>query len=407
MVDPRLLFEFVNLPATNKHYDVKFPSSEHKRAQASYAPSVPQKRMSRGLSKVKKTHECLSNNKLTSALIRSFQEVKNAKKPNMKQSSRKVSQPLDLSIKSEKFDAQKGVLPLLGERTFALDNRDSLENSSHLKRRLTVCDELSKKTSKLATQRSCYPVIPDQQLATLPKAHLEAKMTKINHHPENNLLGTLKRVKTKFLVDDSASMSLDGKWEAAKKVLGTLVDTASKYETGGVEVDFLNYPKSLRSVKDKATIIKQLKFVQPVGESTPIEVKVEMILHHYLEKLEYVAITNKTFLKPLNLIILTDGITDDVDSLIWIIRETSSRLDAAHFRLNQIGIQFVIIGDESCVARVLRVLDDQLQTKYGVSRDMVDVTRFLGKTTNSFVIKCLLGGIDRDVRSAIPGYRQS
>jgi hypothetical protein len=53
--------------------------------------------------------------------------------------------------------------------------------------------------------------------------------------------------------------------------------------------------------------------------------------------------------KPLNLVIITDGIPDDIDTFISIISHVSSTLDAGHFPLNQIGIQFVQIGSDRLV----------------------------------------------------------
>ena len=57
--------------------------------------------------------------------------------------------------------------------------------------------------------------------------------------------------------------------------------------------------------------------------------------------------------KPLNLVIITDGIPDDIDTFISIISHVSSTLDAGHFPLNQIGIQFVQIGSDRFADPVL------------------------------------------------------
>jgi hypothetical protein len=68
-----------------------------------------------------------------------------------------------------------------------------------------------------------------------------------------------------------------------------------------------------------------------------------------IEILEMQKSRNQPLLKPLNLVVITDGIPDDIDSFISIISHVSSKLDAGHFPLNQIGIQFVQIGDEKYV----------------------------------------------------------
>jgi hypothetical protein len=51
-------------------------------------------------------------------------------------------------------------------------------------------------------------------------------------HGDENLLSTLKRFKTIFLLDDSASMASNGHWEKALSVLVELVKEASHYDTG-------------------------------------------------------------------------------------------------------------------------------------------------------------------------------
>ncbi|KAH9443274.1 hypothetical protein Pst134EA_027086 [Puccinia striiformis f. sp. tritici] len=233
-------------------------------------------------------------------------------------------------------------------------------------------------------------------------AESKAKIPTLVHndlqiHGDENLLCTLKRFKTIFLLDDSASMASNGNWAEGIRVLAELVKEALLYDTEGIELKFLNSESHFKSLKSASSLIRKLKTIQPTGDSTPTETKVEEILRPYIQVLEAQKSRQRPLPKPLNLVIITDGIPDDIDSFISIIRLVSSKLDAGHFPLNQIGIQFVQIGAEKQVSRVLKFLDNHLQKRYGISRDMIDTTQFTGLIDKAFVIKCLLGGINRRI----------
>ncbi|PLW04683.1 hypothetical protein PCANC_27392 [Puccinia coronata f. sp. avenae] len=214
---------------------------------------------------------------------------------------------------------------------------------------------------------------------------------------DENLLSTLKRFKTIFLLDDSASMASNGHWEEAIKVLGELVKVASNYDTEGIDVQLLNSKYHFKSSKGASPLLRKFKTIQPTGDSTPTETKLEEILRPYIETLEMQKSKQHPLPKPLNLVIITDGIPDDIDTFISIISHVSSTLDGGHFPLNQIGIQFVQIGSDRRVSRVLNILDNHLQKRYRISRDMIDTTQFSGAMDETFIMKCLLGGINRRV----------
>jgi uncharacterized protein YegL len=74
-------------------------------------------------------------------------------------------------------------------------------------------------------------------------------------------------------------------------------------------------------------------------------------------------------IKPVNFIIITDGApTDDPESVIVAI---ARRLDAGHFPLMQVGIQFVQIGTAEDTAEALRELDDGLTQVHGIRVGLV------------------------------------
>lgn len=88
-----------------------------------------------------------------------------------------------------------------------------------------------------------------------------------------------------------------------------------------------------------------------------------------------------------------NSVGDDPES---VIVAAARRLDAGHFPVSQVGIQFVQIGDDPEATAALQELDDELARTHGV-RDIVDTTPYRGTVTAETVAKILLGGINRRV----------
>ncbi|KAL7343238.1 hypothetical protein BJY59DRAFT_687549 [Rhodotorula toruloides] len=79
-----------------------------------------------------------------------------------------------------------------------------------------------------------------------------------------------------------------------------------------------------------------------------------------------------------------------------VLVETARRLDAGRFPPFQVGCSFVQIGNYTEAAEHLRMLDDDLKEKHGI-RDMVDTTLFEGSCSAEYLLKALLGGINRSI----------
>ncbi|KAI0331305.1 hypothetical protein GY45DRAFT_1345436 [Cubamyces sp. BRFM 1775] len=211
-------------------------------------------------------------------------------------------------------------------------------------------------------------------------------------------LETLRKYNTVIIVDDSGSMSKGGLWTEARDALAALADVASKYDTDGIDVCFLNNKKTGTNMTSALQIRRMFDSVLPRG-ATPIGEKLEELLLFYLDSLDaakasggQAAVRN---IKPVNYIVLTDGVpTDDPAS---VIAAAAKRLDDGRYPLSQVGIQFVQIGSHRAATEYLRTLDDELQGEYHV-RDIVDTTPYLGGRLNAdTIIKILLGGINRRV----------
>ncbi|CAE7150734.1 unnamed protein product [Rhizoctonia solani] len=210
-------------------------------------------------------------------------------------------------------------------------------------------------------------------------------------------LEMLRRYKTVMIVDDSSSME-GSSWIEAREALAGLADAAAKYDQEGIDVHFLNDPRVGTNMKNGVEVKRLFDFISPNG-ITPTGEKLEELLLAYMSRLERAREEDPEgefkLIKPVNFIVITDGApTDDPESVIVSI---ARRLDAGHFPLMQVGIQFVQIGTAEDTAEALRELDDGLAHQHGI-RDMVDTTPYTGSEFNTdLLVKILLGGINRRV----------
>jgi hypothetical protein len=247
-------------------------------------------------------------------------------------------------------------------------------------------------------------------------AYLQAPM---RQESKENALEMLRTYDTVVIMDDSGSMLRDDRWEQACEALSKLAQIAATYDRDGIDIHFLNHPKSCMNVKDPNAVRQLFRHVQPRG-LTPIANKLDVLVGDYVEKLERAARRKHQGdslalkgIKPVNFIVITDGAPSKLSVCIWYNRRRqlciladepedsivslARRLDRGNFPLAQVGIQFVQIGDDKEATEFLKELDDALSGTHGV-RDIVDTTPFLGiKLTAEMLIKILLGGVNRRV----------
>merc|ERR1711977_234166 len=106
-------------------------------------------------------------------------------------------------------------------------------------------------------------------------------------------------------------------------------------------------------------------------------------------------------LKPLNLIVLTDGVpSDDVESVLLSAAKKLDKLEAPPF---QIGVQFFQVGNEEGAKEALEELDDGLsELVEGGVRDIVDTVTWTGGRSSSDggigltgdgILKAVLGAV--------------
>lgn len=219
---------------------------------------------------------------------------------------------------------------------------------------------------------------------------------------------------TILVVDDSSSM-LGSRWRDAEKALAAIAPICASYDRDGIDMYFLNHRRSstdsaagaYTNITTASGVKEIFESVQPRG-ATPFGKRLGQILRPYLRRVERMAaatnfdgvLTDPTlFVKPLNIIAITDGaFTDDAESeLVY----TAKMLDKYGTVPWQVGIQFFQIGTDEAAAQYLQELDDDLgkRARDGDLRDIVDTVPWKGhrgQTLNSEgIMKCVLGAVHK------------
>lgn len=200
-------------------------------------------------------------------------------------------------------------------------------------------------------------------------------------------LAFLNKYDTVFVVDDSSSMTSGTRWTDAGRALSAIAPICTERDSDGIDVYFINHMSStpdnkvpegkgaggyygLQTSADVQNVFRVRG--QPAG-MTDTGRRLSTILRPYVASLEKAGIDNIDRMKPVNIIVITDGeASDEVDQHIikW-----ARKLDAYDAPPDQVGIQFFQIGDDPKATEDLERLDDGLEKEEGV-RDMVDTCQW-------------------------------
>ncbi|KAL9104944.1 MAG: hypothetical protein Q9163_000189 [Psora crenata] len=213
----------------------------------------------------------------------------------------------------------------------------------------------------------------------------------------DNPYAFLSTFDTIFLIDDSGSMS-GSKWRETSAALSAITPICTSHDVDGIDIHFLNTPDSptylnITSAERVTAIFERVK----PGGGTPTGQRLNAILKPYLARLEQKGRGKADEVKPLNIIVLTDGEAhDDPESVILSAARKLDRLDAPSW---QIGIQFFQVGNDPEATRALRDLDDGL-IEMGCERDIVDTVPWRGESGRvgldaDGILKCVLGSVLR------------
>ena len=212
----------------------------------------------------------------------------------------------------------------------------------------------------------------------------------------------LRSFDTVFLIDDSSSM-YGNSWEEVAAALGSITPICTARDADGIDIYFLNKPdeQRFRQITSPEAVKHIFSQLTP-GGLTPTGARLNHILKPYLQ--DYKKQGDK--LKPLNIIVITDGQpTDNPES---VIIEAARKLDDMEAPPWQVGIQFFQVGKDRGAAKALQQLDDDLIQRGGGIRDMVDTVPWSGikggELNAEAILKVVLGAVNRriDRKAAVP-----
>ncbi|KAI0888121.1 uncharacterized protein GGS22DRAFT_93428 [Annulohypoxylon maeteangense] len=226
---------------------------------------------------------------------------------------------------------------------------------------------------------------------------------------------------TVFLIDDSAAMVEH--WDAVGKLLGQISGVCAEHDRNGIDMYFVNHRprgyylyatigrkkerggyfnigKTAGDACDNCDNVAGIfRAVRPHG-GCRLDHRLSAILDPYME--EYIrrvkdGVQQAENLRPLNLIVITAGVTDDnpYDTLI----ETARKLDFYHAPPYQVGIQFFRVGDDDDGRRAMDFADHGLAQTLNL-RDMVDTVTWTsepGELAPDAVLKVVLGAVERSI----------
>jgi uncharacterized protein YegL len=227
---------------------------------------------------------------------------------------------------------------------------------------------------------------------------------------------------TIFVIDDSGSM-VGRSWREVKAVLANIAPICTAHDSDGIDVYFLNHKSGAAgipeegkapggyNITDEVAVERLFTSVRPTA-ATPTGTRLNAILkpylRHYEARVKATGDPDGTGVKPINMIVITDGVpTDDLEGVLLAIAKKLDRLEAPPF---QVGIQFFQVGDEPSAADALRELDDNLGD--GV-RDMIDTVSWNTRDgtrpalTADAILKTVLGAVVRRVDRKAVGAETS
>jgi hypothetical protein len=203
---------------------------------------------------------------------------------------------------------------------------------------------------------------------------------------KKNWLLSLRRFHTVFILDDSGSMNEPtqpahlemSRWKGLIDCMVEICDVAKQSVDDGIDIHFLvNRHRDTMNVRSGQQVWEILTDIDIESSRTSrLGDVLWKVLNDYLEKCRnyiYKKGVTGTFLKsliqapkPLNVIVVTDGVTDDHEEVeAALVRATRAlpRLKIPDF---QIGVQFVQVGKDPSVTRWLKLLDDKIRGLYGI-----------------------------------------
>jgi hypothetical protein len=191
-----------------------------------------------------------------------------------------------------------------------------------------------------------------------------------------------------LIVDDSASMSdlsevaqlgrSIPRWEILIECVQELCNAVTQSGDNGIDIHFLiNRHKDTRNVRSSEQVWEILRGINlESSKGSSLDDVLWRVLNGYLDEHRNYASRKRTTgtssntrikaPKPLNVIVITDGVSDDHENVEATLIRAARDLPRLMIPQFHIGIQFVQIGKVERANRWLKLLDDKIRVLYGI-----------------------------------------
>lgn len=165
-----------------------------------------------------------------------------------------------------------------------------------------------------------------------------------------------------FLIDKSGSMGMPGtsgktRWEEAQETTFALALKAEKFDDNGIDVVVFGSNCKLYENVTSAKVSQVFAENEPSG-STNTAGALKLVLDRY----------TSNPVKPIIVVVLTDGEPDSRDELKKVIRDFAETLspNESGTDTDQAGIMFLQVGNDPKATEFLIELDDNLGAKFDI-----------------------------------------
>jgi serine/threonine protein kinase len=203
-----------------------------------------------------------------------------------------------------------------------------------------------------------------------------------------------------FIIDDSRSMLQH--WDEVKHIIGLLAYAIKEYDDDGLEFLFTSEGKVYKAKTSQLIVGRVHQHKGKCSSSTNPSVLLSRIFTEYVKRYRNTTsgANKQTFFgrlgsrepelcKPCSFYILTDGVWQPGSRLstqiVWLLQQLAN----ANAPEYQVGISFILFGNDDRGTKRLRYLDNALKRKYQVP-DVVDY-----EPSNGNALKMVLGSINR------------
>ena len=216
----------------------------------------------------------------------------------------------------------------------------------------------------------------------------------------------LSQVHTVLLIDDSGSMAnpsnarwgpRGSRWDQVRDLLRDLAPIITQYDPQGIDLHFLNHSNAQQGLQSSQDVQDIFSRVRP-GGGTPLGMRINTILDAYMSSLRY-----ERDLKPLNLVVITDGKAGDERILFAALEEHVSSITQRGHPPHQMGIEFLQVGDDQWATTHLWEIKERVSRHHqSFNRDVVGVTPV--NRTQGIDAAALMSVINSGIDARVSGY---